>query len=592
MISSAVSTPAALAEAAARGDERRGFTFVTEDGEAFYSFEEVARRAARNAAALLGAGLRRGDRVALALPDNAEFVFSFLGAMHAGLVPVPMYPPQGLGKLGYYLTHARHILRASGASVLVTSAQVKTVLGSLIGGPLRSITTVAALGVDDAAEAPLANLEADDTAFLQFTSGSTSRPKGVVLTYGSLAANARCIRDGLQMTPDDVGCAWLPLYHDMGLIGFVLTPITNSTPVVLMSPFVFLKRPVEWLRRMTRHQATISFAPNFGYGLCASRVRERDCESLDLSRWRVAGCGAEPIQLSTLESFAARFRSAGFDRRAFVPAYGLAENTLAVSFSPLSTGPRAARVRWQELTTEGFAAEADAEDSTAVTVVNCGSQFADHEIAVIDDEGERRGPRGVGHIVVRGPSVMKGYYDNPEATDQAIRDGWLHTGDLGFLLDGDLYVCGRIKDLIIAAGRNYHPSDVELVASQLAGVRNGRVVAFSVNAPDAAERVVVCAETKVKEAQRPALAELVKARVVEVLGLKVSEAVLLEKGSLPRTSSGKLQRNKTRELYLAGKLAAAARNEGRLALAWHLAGSQWGFLKRRVSSVVSGESRS
>lgn len=586
------SIPAALCNAAAQGDPLRGFTFVGEEGEAFYSFEEVAGQAAMYAAAMLRMGLRPGDRVALALPDNAEFVFSFLGAMHAGLIPVPMYPPQGLGKLGFYLEHARHILRLSESSLLITSSQVKTVLGSLIGGSLRSISTVQALGVDDT-QAPLARLRPEDPAFIQFTSGSTSRPKGVVLTYGSLNANMQCIRTGLKMNSDDVGCAWLPLYHDMGLIGFVLTPITNCTPVVLIAPFVFLKRPVEWLRRMTQHRATISFAPNFGYGLCASRVRERDQQALDLSSWRAAGCGAEPIQISTLESFHARFKAVGFKRNAFLLAYGLAENTLAVTFSPLGTPPRSERVRLDELTADGFASAADADDPSAVTVANCGSRFAGHEVAILDGDGNRCAPRQVGEIVLRGPSVMKGYYNNPAATAETIRGGWLYTGDLGFLLDGDLFVCGRIKDLIIVAGRNYHPSDVELVVSNVPGIRTGRVVAFSLAAleDDGAERVVVCAETKAKQAQYGPIAEQVKSHVLEALGLKVSDVVLLARGCLPRTSSGKLQRNKTRELYLDRKLESASRNEGKLALLWHLAGSQWGFLKKRVSSAVTGENR-
>lgn len=577
--------PAALCDAAAQGDAGRGFTFVSESGEAYYSYEQVAGQAAGYAAAMLRTGLRRGDRVALALPDNTEFVFAFLGAMHAGLIPVPMYPPLGLAKLGYYLEHARHIVRASGASALITSAQIKTVLGSLIGGTLRSIHTIEKLGVDER-QAPLANLRDEDPAFLQFTSGSTSRPKGVALTYGNLRANTQCIRDGLKLNRDDVGCSWLPLYHDMGLIGFVLTPITDSVPVVLLSPFVFLKRPVEWLRRMSRHRATLSFAPNFGYGLAASRVRERDLETLDLSSWRGAGCGAEPIQIATLERFHRRFKPVGFDHKAFILAYGMAENTLAVSFSPLWTAPRFERVRFDALTADSIAERADPEDSSAVTLANCGRAFAGHEIKILDSDGAECEPRRVGEIVIRGPSLMQGYYNDHLATDAAIRNGWLHTGDLGFLLDGELFLCGRSKDLIIAAGRNYYPADIEWVVSDVPGIRQGRVVAFSLSpalSDGEGERVVICAETKLRPALRAALAEQVAARVLEALGLRISEVVLLERGSLPRTSSGKLQRNKTRELYLKRKLEQAAEDESKLKLLLHLAGSQWGFLKHRLS---------
>jgi fatty-acyl-CoA synthase len=592
-MTSPTSIPAALCEAAAQGDPRRGFTFVDEQSETFYSFEQVAVHAARYAAAMQRRGLRRGDRVALALPDSAEFVFSLLGAMHAGLVPVPMYPPLGLGKLGFYLSHARHIVRASGASMLITSGQVKSILGSLIGGSLRSICTTETLGVDNS-QAPLARLNADDVAFLQFTSGSTAQPKGVVLTYGSLDANAQCIVNGLRMTPDDVGCSWLPLYHDMGLIGFILTPITNCTPTVVMPPFMFLKRPLEWLRRMTQHRATISFAPNFGYGLCASRVRERDLETLDLSNWRVAGCGSEPIQLGTLESFSSKFKPAGFKHEAFLLAYGLAENTLAVSFTEPRTRPRAERVCIKTLTDKGFAEPAaDPDSETAITLVSSGRRFPNHEIKILDDHGKSCAPRGVGEIVIRGPSMMRDYYNNPTATSAAIKDGWLHTGDLGFLLDDELFVCGRIKDLIIVAGRNYYPSDVEWVVSNVPGVRRGRVVAFGLNAqanPNEPEQVIVCVETKVKATARDQLRDEIKTRVLESLGLRLTDVVQLERGSLPRTSSGKLQRNKTKEMYLDGSLEHASRNESKLRLLGHLAYSQWSFLKSRMTSFIMRES--
>ena len=579
-----------LCDAAMKGDLRRGFTFVDEQGETFYSFGEIAEWAAQYAAAMLRLGLRRGERVALALPKSEEFVGAFLGAIHAGLVPVPMYPPQGLGKLGFYLEHARHILRASQSTLLITSAQVKTVLGSLIGGKTRFIRTVEGLGVDGT-KAPLTRSNADDPAFLQFTSGSTSRPKGVLLTHGNIGANVGFFTEGLKANRDDVGCSWLPLYHDMGLIGFVLAPIFNCTPAVLMSPYVFLKRPVEWLRRISRHRATISFAPNFGYELCASRVRERDREALDLSSWRVAGCGAEPIQASTLERFHACFKSVGFDQKAFTAAYGLAENTLAVCFSSVGTPPQSERVSLHSLTSDGFAAPVDADDPSGIKLVNCGRPLRGQELAIVDGSGNRCAPRQVGEIVIRGPAVMRGYYNDSMATADVIKKGWLHTGDLGFLVDGELFVCGRIKDLIITAGRNYYPADIEWIASDVPGLRPGRVVAFGLTVAESdegAERVVICAETKTRPLNRPALAEQVASHVLEALGLRVSEVLLLDRGSLPRTSSGKLQRNKTRELYLTGGLETASRNEGKLALFGHLAGSQWGFFKSRVNSAIFG----
>lgn len=569
----------------------RGYTFVGEKGETFLDFAELAGQAARTGTALRRQGLKRGDRVALALPDTVEFVTSFLGCMHAGLVPVPMYPPLRIGQLGYYLDHARHILRRAGASMMITAPAIKSVLGSLVDATLRSITTVAALEVDDRGMPP-ESVGLDDVAFLQFTSGSTARPKGVTLTYGNLAANAQCIRDGLHLGADDVGCAWLPLYHDMGLIGFVLTPLYTGTPIVFLPPLTFLKQPVEWLRRMTKHRATISFAPNFGYGLCTSRVRDRDLSGLDLSSWRLAGCGAEPIQRKTLDAFAERFAPAGFRRRAFLLAYGLAESTLAASFSPVDDEPLYGELDFHSLSKDKVAVDA-ADGAATVTLANCGPAFEGHEIAILDENGERLPERAVGEIALRGPSVMKGYWQDPDATEAARRGDWMLTGDQGFLANGNLFVCGRNKELIIVAGRNYHPADIEWVASEVPGVRRGRVAAFGVTSVEAdgstAERVVVCAESKSRNGSREQLADAVKARVLDSLGLKISDVVLLGRASLPRTSSGKLQRTKAREWYLSGQLDTGGEDEGKLALVRHLVASQWGFLRGRMSSLLARE---
>jgi fatty-acyl-CoA synthase len=580
----------ALLETASR-DAARGYTFVSDEGQTFLSFADLAERAAAVAAALHRQGLRRGDRVALALPDTIEFVTTFLGAMFAGMIPVPMYPPLRAGQLGHYLEHSSHILKRAGASMMITAPAIRTVLGSLVDSTLRSITTVPALGIDDRKLAP-ANTAASDIAFLQFTSGSTARPKGVTLTYGNLAANARCIRDGLHLGVDDIGCSWLPLYHDMGLIGFVLTPFYTATPIVFMPPFHFLKHPVDWLRCMMKHGVTISFAPNFGYGLCTSRVREKDLAGLDLSRWRIAGCGAEPIQRKTLDAFAERFAPAGFRRSAFLLAYGLAESTLAVSFSPVDDEPSYGDFDFAALSTN--AVVVDPEDGTAtVTLANCGPAFADHEVAILDADGEPLPERRVGDVALRGPSVTRGYWNDRAATDAATRGDFLLTGDQGFVDHGDVFICGRNKELIIVAGRNYHPADIEWVASEVTGIRRGRVAAFGVTSVDAdgstTERVVLCAESKLRGPARLELADAVKARVLDALGLKVSDVLLLERASLPRTSSGKLQRTRAREWYLAGRLEIAGEDEGKLALVRHFVASQWGFFRGRVSSLLARE---
>ena len=567
---------------------QRGFTFIAEREETFLSFPDLAERTARTAAAFRRHCLKRGDRVALALPDTIEFITCFLGCMHAGLIPVPMYPPLRVGQLGHYLDHARHILQRAGASMLVTAPAIKSVLGSLVDGTLRSITTVSALELDDRVLAP-ETVAMDEVAFLQFTSGSTAHPKGVMLTNGNLEANAHCILAGLKLGEEDVGCSWLPLYHDMGLIGCVLSPLYSGTPVVFLPPFQFLKQPVEWLRRMTKHRATVTFSPNFGYGLCTARVREKDLARLDLSHWRVAGCGAEPIQRRTLDAFAEKFAPAGFRRSAFLLAYGLAESTLAVSFSPVDDEPVFADVDFHALTSEAVAR--DPLDGTAtVTLANCGQPFDGHEVAILDAGGERLPEGRVGEIALRGPSVTRGYWRDPSATNAATRAGFLLTGDQGFLANGDLFVCGRNKELIIVAGRNYHPADIEWVASEVPGIRRGRVVAFGVTNVDAGgsthERVVLCAESRARGDARAAVGEAVKARVLDSLGLKISDVMLLDRASLPRTSSGKLQRTKAREWYLAGRLDTAGEDEGKLTLVRHLVASQWGFLRGRMASLV------
>jgi fatty-acyl-CoA synthase len=294
MTSRLESIPAALLRAADDPDSTRGYTFLADGGnvDSFVSFAELGCTVARYASAFRRAGLRLGERVGLILPENAHFIFSFFGCMHAGIIPVPIAPPMNIGKLGSFLEHVRHIVKKSECAMLLTSPRIKSVLGGLLGSGLRSLLTVDELEIDSD-ELPLTTIRGNDTAFLQFTSGSTAQPRGVALTHDNLSENAHCItRLGIKLTRDDVGCSWLPLFHDMGLIGFVISPLVTATPIVLMSPLSFVKRPGSWLRMMSEHRGTISFGPNFAYGLCVKRVKESELEGIDLSRWRVAGCGA------------------------------------------------------------------------------------------------------------------------------------------------------------------------------------------------------------------------------------------------------------------------------------------------------------
>jgi fatty-acyl-CoA synthase len=456
-------------------------------------------------------------------------------------------------------------------------------LGSLLGGSLKKIVAIDEIKVSED-EHPYIPPSADDIAFIQFTSGSTAKPKGVGLTHRNLIANTHCIMNlGLRATEQDVACSWLPLFHDMGLIGFLLSPLMVQASAVFLPTLRFLKRPVEWLQMITRHRGTITFAPNFAYGLCTKRIGESDLDGIDLSSLRVAGCGAEPIELATLENFVTKFSTAGFQRKAFLPCYGMAESTLAVTFIGLEEELKTDCVSLEKLTGKGLAVPAQPDSRDAARIVSCGRPFADHAVLITDQRGETCKEGQVGEIRLRGPSVMSGYFKNRQTTEKALEDGWLHTGDLGYMRAGELYICGRLKDLIIIAGKNYYPMDIEWTVSEIEAVRKGNVVAFGIqDIGHSDEQVVVCAETKVDPADYPGLEKKIKNRVREILGIKLHDVVVLKPAVLPKTSSGKLQRNLAKTLYLNNDLGASRKNQGKLKIAAHWAKSQWSFFKHRT----------
>jgi len=581
---------AALAAVAHR--EQTGYSHLVHEKEParFVSYAEMWRRAQRCAAALQAMGVRRGDRVGLILPDSSEFIDCIFGAMLAGAIAVPIYPPMNLGQFDAYLANTTHILRQAGCSVVITDNKVRPILGKLMSNVpgLRVIETYAAALADvaQAAEPAGVVVKPDDVAFLQFTSGSTSRPKGVTLTHANLMANIAAIGSGagIQISRESSGVSWLPLYHDMGLIGFVFTPIVFDTRGILfISPLMFLKRPSVWLRQLSDRKASITFAPNFAYGLCTTRVKDSELTGVDLSQLHVAGCGAEPIQYGTLRAFADRYAPYGFRSTAFLPCYGMAEHSLAVTFVDLQADLKSDRVDAGALA--GRSASPARDGAPAVDVVCCGRAFPDHALRIVDEAGAPVDDRVVGEIELKGPSVMQGYWNDPERTAEAFHDGWLRTGDLGYLVDGELHVCGRSKDLIILHGRNYHPQDIEWQASQVEGVRRGNVIAFGLHHPDLGrEYVVVAAEVRqVGEGDGDDPSNLmrrqIETRVLEALGLKVDEVVLLPPGSLPKTSSGKLQRRKAAEMYGNGELGKGVGPASKLGLLKHLAASRWGFIK-------------
>jgi fatty-acyl-CoA synthase len=551
--------PKTLVEALSRlpRGTARGFRFIAADGsERFFSYEAMEHEARRRGALLASLGIVKGDRVALVIPEGHEFVLSFLGVVAAGAVPVPIFPRATFKASGDYLESVVHIAEASSARLLLAMESNR----ALVEPARQRVASLTRVGSIESLFAPELTalsfsppaLTPDDLCFLQFTSGSTARPKGVMVSHRNLIANASAFLGphGLDRRADDIGVSWLPLYHDMGLIGFILGPLIVDIPVVILPTATFARGPRVWLETISRVRGTITYAPNFAYGLAVKRLKPKDVANLDLSCLRVAGCGAEPIHAQTLRSFAAALAPAGFRETALLPSYGMAESTLAITFHALGTPMRVDRIDPAALA-RGEALPSEAAE--ALEVVSCGRPFPDHALEIVDEAGTPLPERRIGEVVARGPSVARGYFDNPEASTQDFgADGSLRTGDLGYLADGNLHICGRKKDLVIIRGANFHPQDIEWAVGDLPGVRRGNVVAFSV--PIAGEERLVLA-VECASSDSVAVCARVTARVNESLGLSPYEVVPVAIGSLPKTSSGKVQRSKTRGLYLALELA-------------------------------------
>jgi fatty-acyl-CoA synthase len=543
--------PGALAHAAGAD---AGYCFVANDGDRLRSYAELQATSLRIAAALRAAGLRRGDLVGLVLPDAEEFLTTLFGASIAGLIPASIHPPSATSDLPRYFELTASILRASGARAVVTN---RALLPSFEDAR-RTCPDLSLILCADSLEAPA--LEADrqpsldDIAFVQFTSGSSSAPKGVALTHANVSANIDAFLgpSAVAASASDVGVSWLPLNHDMGLVGMALGALYTRRTCVLMPPEMFVRRPAEWLRAMTRHRATVSFAPNFAYDLCVRRVK--DLAGLDLSNWRVAGCGAEPVHPPTLAAFAEKFAPVGFRDTSFLPCYGLAEHVLAATFPPRGRRPRTETVSADALTGRRVALAHDGA-GPSVALVSCGSALPGHRLQIVGPDGVALAERHVGEILLAGPSVMLGYYKQDALTAQTIRGGWLHTGDLGYLSGGELFVCGRAKDIIIVNGRKFHPQDLEWAVDALAGVRRGRVVAFGATASGHPDRVVIVAEPSGTVAA-DVLTGAIRREISDLFGLYVDEVAIVRSGTVGRTTSGKVQRAATKARYERGELGA------------------------------------
>jgi fatty-acyl-CoA synthase len=505
----------------------------------------------------------------MVIPDGDEFVLSFLGATYAGLVPVPIYPQLSFKNVETYHDTVAHIANASMSSMLLTTKGTREYVDpvvprvSSLGGRIATVDELhpAIAGSLDA------KVDPEDLCFLQFTSGSTSRPKGVVVTHVNLAHNCEAFMiQGLGRRFEDRAVSWLPLFHDMGLIGFVMGPIFTDIQSWFLPTASFIRNPRIWTDTINRVRGTITWAPNFAYALIAKRLKEKDVAGLDLSCMRITGIGAEPIQAKTLREFTEKLAPAKFDPKSFLPSYGMAEATLAISFTKHGTGFDADVIDKKTLEKgEAKPCKPQGEQDGAPIwqeLVSCGYAFDGHELKVVDESGKEVGERHVGQIITRGPSITPGYFDEPEKTAEAFKDGWLYTGDLGYVAKGELYICGRLKDMVIIRGRNFYPNDIEWIVGDLPGVRRGNVVAFSAEFDASGkvaamgtgeEQLVVVAEGFSGEAAR--LKDEIANAVTAHFNLAAHDVVIVPQGSIPRTSSGKPQRRKSKQMYVDGVFA-------------------------------------
>jgi fatty-acyl-CoA synthase len=541
---------------AARGPT--GLNFYTGKGELNESlpYGTLRAEAITLARRLASAGLKQGERVGLVAESDGDFARAFFACQYAGLVPVPLPLPAAFGGKDGYIVFLRRMIQAAAADAVFCPEILTDWLAEAADGlNLKCSGSIAKLA--DAALAPLESLPKPDPealAYLQFSSGSTRFPVGVAVTQRSFMANAHYMaKYGLEGNENDRCATWLPFYHDMGLVGFLLMPMACQLSVDILPTREFARRPLLWLQLISRNKSTVSFSPSFGYDVCARRAKTAVMEGLDLSSWRRAGIGGDMIRPAVLTRFAEQFGPAGFSAGAFTACYGMAEATLALTYSPSGQGAREDAVDGLVLEREHRAVPADAASERTRHFIICGRMLPQHEVEVRDDLGELLPDRQVGKIFVRGPSLMLGYFGLPEETARVLSpEGWLDTGDLGYLLDGQIVITGRAKDLVIINGRNLWPQDLEWAAeAEIPSLRSGDVAVFSVDDGEEEEVVVLTQCRVANPAGREALAQEMTRFFRGRHGLE-TRVVPVPPHSLPQTSSGKLSRSRARAMYLEG----------------------------------------
>lgn len=508
---------------------------------------------------LVALGLKKGDRVALIAETSADFLNHFCGTIYAAALPVPLPLPTSFGGRDGYIQQIRNQLISSGAKVVLAPAGLIDMMREAASDQdVILIENWEGFQTLPVADLPLPQTTADDVAYLQYSSGSTRFPHGVAVTHRALLANCRGQgRDGAQCIETDRCISWLPFYHDMGLVGCFLATLCNQISTDLIPTDEFIRRPLTWLKLISDNPGTsISYSPTFGFDITARRAGSDVAERFNLSRWRLAGNGGDMIRPDVMQAFVDAFGPAGFDAHAFCPSYGLAEATLAVCFMPLGKGIITDLV--DERVLSGASVQITFDSNKPVryrAIVNCGKPLPEHYVDIRSDSGETLPERGIGRVFIKGPSIMVGYYGDPEATEACLsKDGWLDTGDMGYMFDGHLYIVGRAKDMIIINGRNHWPQDIEWAVEQLPGFKNGDIAAFSIPSETGEETAAVLVQCRVSDpVERHQLRETIRTKVRQITGMNCT-VELVPPRSLPRTSSGKLSRAKARALYMSGDI--------------------------------------
>ena len=516
-------------------------------------YSELREQAQSAARRLLSLDLKRGDRIAVVADTHPDFIILFFACQYAGLVPFALPVPLNLGSHDLYIKQLRGMLKSGGAKIALAHKEFIGFLDEAVADDsLAWMGTREQLSAVPLSDSPLQPNQPDEPAYLQFTSGSTKNPQAVVITGKAVMSNLQgIVKSGLKVRRGDRCASWLPFYHDMGMVGFVLGPIASQLSVDYLPTRDFALRPLQWLRLISRNRCTIAFAPPFGYELCARRIRDADLRQLDLSSWRVAGVGAEMLRASAFNNFATKMAAAGFDSAAFLPCYGLAEASLAATFSELGRGLDVMAIDALAMAERGTAVRVASGRRKVNKIVNCGRAIPEHDIRIVDNDGKALPDLRVGRVLIKGPSLMSGYLNDEEGTRRVmLEDGWLDTGDLGYLFEQNLFLTGRRKDIIIVNGRNIRAQDLEELAEDLDEIRMGEASAFDIEDADGQQTIVLVVECRLADSTaRQSLISRLQRKIYQGFGI-YCYVDLVPPHTLPRTSSGKLSRVAARKGFM------------------------------------------